>query len=82
MTGPRGRPGDPVSPAPVYAEPVDPWATAEAAGGVYYAAPPGAWPPPTAPGALTKVRSATCSWNAEVLACVGDRDFVVQRFAK
>jgi hypothetical protein len=33
-------------------------------------------------GALTKVRSATCSWDTAMLACVGDQDFVLQRFAR
>ena len=32
-------------------------------------------------GALAKVRSASCSWDTATLACVGDRDFVLQRFA-
>jgi hypothetical protein len=33
-------------------------------------------------GALTKVRSATCSWDTAMLACVGDQDFMLQRFAR
>jgi hypothetical protein len=32
-------------------------------------------------GALTSVRSSTCSWNTAMLACVTDKDFVLQRFA-
>ena len=31
-------------------------------------------------GALTDVRSATCAWDTAVLACVADKDFVLQRF--
>jgi hypothetical protein len=33
-------------------------------------------------GALGSVRSSTCSWNTAMLACVTDKDFVLQRFAK
>lgn len=69
MTGLPGRPGDPVSPAPVYAEPVDPWATAEAAGGVY-AAPPGAWPPP-APERAGRPFRKWILWTAAVLVVLG-----------
>ena len=32
-------------------------------------------------GALSDVRSATCSWNTSVIACVADENFVLQRFA-
>jgi hypothetical protein len=32
-------------------------------------------------GALSDIRSASCSWNTAVLACVADKDFVLQRFA-
>jgi molecular chaperone HscA len=32
-------------------------------------------------GALSDVRSATCSWSTAVLACAGEKDFVVQSFA-
>jgi outer membrane protein assembly factor BamB len=32
-------------------------------------------------GALTGVRSSTCSWDTSHLACVADKDFVIQRFA-
>ncbi|GAB1694797.1 PQQ-binding-like beta-propeller repeat protein [Krasilnikovia sp. M28-CT-15] len=32
-------------------------------------------------GPLSGVRSATCAWNTEVLACVADEDFVLRRFA-
>jgi hypothetical protein len=31
-------------------------------------------------GALSNVRSQTCSWNTSVIACVGDENFVLQRF--
>jgi hypothetical protein len=31
--------------------------------------------------ALSAVRSASCSWDPRVLACVADKDFVLQRFA-
>jgi hypothetical protein len=33
-------------------------------------------------GALPAVRSATCSWDTAMLACVTDKDFTLQRFAK
>jgi molecular chaperone HscA len=33
-------------------------------------------------GALQQVRSSTCSWDTAMLACVTDKDFVLQRFAK
>jgi hypothetical protein len=37
---------------------------------------------PAAPlGALQQVRSSTCSWDTAMLACVTDKDFVLQRFA-
>jgi molecular chaperone HscA len=32
-------------------------------------------------GALSDVRSATCGWDKAVLACVGDKDFVLVTFA-
>jgi outer membrane protein assembly factor BamB len=32
-------------------------------------------------GALNGVRSATCSWNTSVIACMADETFMVQRFA-
>jgi hypothetical protein len=32
-------------------------------------------------GPLSDIRSDTCSWNTSVLACVGEQDFVLQRFA-
>jgi hypothetical protein len=32
-------------------------------------------------GALSDVRSQTCSWNTSVIACVADENFIVQRFA-
>ena len=32
-------------------------------------------------GPLDGVRSETCSWNTSVIACVGDKDFRLQRFA-
>ncbi|MFI1996499.1 PQQ-binding-like beta-propeller repeat protein [Actinoplanes sp. NPDC020271] len=32
-------------------------------------------------GLLRDVRSGTCAWNASVLACVAEKDFVVTRFA-
>jgi outer membrane protein assembly factor BamB/actin-like ATPase involved in cell morphogenesis len=32
-------------------------------------------------GPLTDIRGLTCSWNTSVLACAGDKDFVLQRFA-
>jgi molecular chaperone HscA len=32
-------------------------------------------------GALTDIRTQTCSWNTSTLACVGDEDFVIERFA-
>jgi hypothetical protein len=32
-------------------------------------------------GALSSVRSSTCSWNTAMLACVTDKDFTLQRFA-
>jgi Hsp70 protein/putative pyrroloquinoline-quinone binding quinoprotein len=31
-------------------------------------------------GALSDVRSASCSWNTSVLACAAEKDFVLQRF--
>jgi hypothetical protein len=33
-------------------------------------------------GPLNDVRTDTCSWNKSVIACVGDKDFVILRFAK
>jgi molecular chaperone HscA len=32
-------------------------------------------------GYLSDVRSQTCSWNTSTLACVADKDFVLQEFA-
>jgi hypothetical protein len=32
-------------------------------------------------GALSDVRTTSCSWDTAVLACVGDKDFVLQKFA-
>ncbi|WIM96179.1 PQQ-binding-like beta-propeller repeat protein [Actinoplanes oblitus] len=32
-------------------------------------------------GALQDVRSSSCSWNTSVVACVGEKDFVIKRFA-
>jgi outer membrane protein assembly factor BamB len=33
-------------------------------------------------GPLSDVRSETCSWNTSVLACVAEKDFVLQHFTK
>ena len=33
-------------------------------------------------GSFTDVRADTCSWDTSMLACVADKDFVLQRFAK
>jgi molecular chaperone HscA len=33
-------------------------------------------------GALTDVKSSSCSWNTEVMACARDQDFVISRFVK
>jgi hypothetical protein len=33
-------------------------------------------------GPLKSVRPASCSWNTELIACAGDSDFVIRRFAK
>jgi hypothetical protein len=33
-------------------------------------------------GPMSDVRSKTCSWNTSVIACVRDKDFMIQRFAK
>ncbi|GAA2647350.1 Hsp70 family protein [Paractinoplanes durhamensis] len=32
-------------------------------------------------GALSDIRSDTCAWNTTTLACVAEKDFVLQRFA-
>ena len=32
-------------------------------------------------GAFDQVRSDTCGWDTEALACVTDKDFIIQRFA-
>jgi hypothetical protein len=33
-------------------------------------------------GPLKAVRPASCSWNTELIACAGESDFVIRRFAK
>ena len=32
-------------------------------------------------GTVQKVRSSTCAWSTSALACVADKDFVLQTFA-